>query len=121
MRAEHVKRRAGGLALALSMSWWVAGCAGVVPQPAVPATPQAKVIAAESAAALVESLITSPIGTLAEPSQPWQLTLLPRQTKPATQFSVVDLDGQRVLRVAATRSYGKLLHPVKANGKARPR
>jgi hypothetical protein len=65
------------------------------------------------------SHIVSPIGESSEPSAPWQLSLLPRQTKPVTMFSVVDLDGERVLRVAASRSYGKLLHPVKHPARAR--
>ncbi len=65
------------------------------------------------------SHIASPIGESSEPTSPWRLALLPRQTKPATTFSVVDLDGQRVLRVAASRSYGKLLHPVREPARGR--
>jgi hypothetical protein len=49
----------------------------------------------------------------AEPSQPWRVVGLPNQTKPFTQFSVVDLDGQRALRVEAVESYGNLVHPLK--------
>jgi hypothetical protein len=56
--------------------------------------------------------VTSPIGLDARPHAPWRLALLPRQTKPVTDFSVVTLDDQRVLRISADRSYGKLLHPV---------
>jgi hypothetical protein len=67
------------------------------------------------------SLISSPIGASAQPTAPWRLALLPRQTKPVTDFSVVDLDGQRVLRVAASRSYGKLLYPVYAPDEVRAR
>jgi len=37
---------------------------------------------------------------------------LPRQTKPFTRFSVVDLDGHRALRVEADSSYGNLVHPL---------
>lgn len=66
------------------------------------------------------SLIASPIGTEAMPIEPWRLALLPRQTKPVTDFSVVELDGERVLRVSASKSYGKLLHPVPESAE-RPR
>jgi hypothetical protein len=37
---------------------------------------------------------------------------LPQQTKPMTRFTVVALDGQRVLRVEADHAYGNLLHPL---------
>ncbi len=58
------------------------------------------------------SWLVSPIGLVDMPSTPWKLALLPGQTKPSTQFSVVELDAQRVLRVASIKSYGKLLHPI---------
>jgi hypothetical protein len=47
------------------------------------------------------------------PEAPWKLTGLPGQTKPFTRFSVVDVDGQRALRVEADASYGNLLHPLR--------
>ncbi len=61
--------------------------------------------------------IGSPIGPTDEPLAPWRLALLPRQSKPVTQFSVMNLDSQRVLRVTASKSYGKLLHPLKTASK----
>jgi hypothetical protein len=73
------------------------------------ANPGAEVAAAVAADA---SAIVSPIGTGAEPPSPWRLALLPAQSKPVTQFSVVTLEEQRVLRVSASKSYGKLVHPV---------
>lgn len=60
--------------------------------------------------------ITSPVESLQQPDTAWRLALLPRQSKPVTEFSVVMLDDQRVLRVAASKSYGKLLHPVQRDG-----
>jgi Protein of unknown function (DUF3047) len=54
--------------------------------------------------------LTSPIGAAAEPAPPWQLLGLPRQVKPLAQMSVIDLDGQRVLRIEADRAYGALVH-----------
>lgn len=49
----------------------------------------------------------------AEPPPPWHVVGLPRQAKPFTRFSVVDVDGRRALRVEADASYGNLVHAVK--------
>ena len=46
------------------------------------------------------------------PATPWHVVGLPQQTKPFTQFSVVDLDGKRALKVESTEAYGNLVHPV---------
>jgi hypothetical protein len=43
---------------------------------------------------------------------PWKVVGLPRQTKPFTRFSVVDLEGHHALRVEAESSYGNLVHPL---------
>src|SRR4051794_19466959 len=51
----------------------------------------------------------------AAPAGPWKLVGLPQQTKPFTQFSVVDLDGKRALKVEANESYGNLVHPLQLN------
>ena len=50
------------------------------------------------------------------PAAPWRVVGLPQQTKPFTQFSVVDIDGVRALRVEAKESYGNLVHPVHITG-----
>lgn len=60
----------------------------------------------------IDGLLTSPVGEGASPPAPWRVVTLPRQKPPATQFSTVALDGQRVLRVVSVKSYGNLLHPV---------
>ncbi len=52
----------------------------------------------------------------AVPTAPWHVVGLPRQTKPFTQFSIVDLDGHRALRVQADESYGNLVHPLDGAG-----
>jgi Protein of unknown function (DUF3047) len=57
--------------------------------------------------------LTSPLGSRSEPPAPWRVVGLPQQTKPLTRFSVVELDGKRVLRVEAERAYGNLVHPLK--------
>lgn len=50
----------------------------------------------------------------AAPAPPWRFVGLPKQTLPTTQYTVRELDGQRVLRVAADRSYGNLVHPLES-------
>lgn len=57
-------------------------------------------------------LMISPIGSLPTPPAPWYFVGLPHQTKPATRFTVVELDGQRVLRVESDHAYGNLVHPL---------
>ncbi|MGZ3406948.1 MAG: DUF3047 domain-containing protein [Caldimonas sp.] len=52
----------------------------------------------------------------AEPATPWHVVGLPQQTKPFTQFSVVDLDGKRALKVEAIESYGNLVHLLQYTG-----
>ena len=59
-------------------------------------------------------LLTPFSATSAEPPAPWHVAGLPRQTKPFTRFSVVDVDGRRALRVEADESYGNLVHPLQS-------
>ncbi len=56
--------------------------------------------------------LASPIGPGESPAAPWSVALLPRQKPPATRFDVVEVEGRRVLRVRADRSYGNLVHTV---------
>jgi hypothetical protein len=46
------------------------------------------------------------------PAAPWRVAGVPGQKMPLTQFSLVDLDGRRALRVQADESYGNLVHPL---------
>ena len=57
-------------------------------------------------------VLVQPAGPADQPAPPWHVVGLPQQAKPVTQFSVVPLDGQRVLRVEAASSYGNLVHAV---------
>jgi hypothetical protein len=44
---------------------------------------------------------------------PWQVVGLPeRYAKPVTQFDLAEMDGARVLRVKADKSWGSLAHPL---------
>lgn len=53
------------------------------------------------------------------PPLPWHVAGLPMQTKPFSRFSIVELDGKRVLRLDADRSYGNLVHPLAAGESGR--
>lgn len=64
------------------------------------------------AAAVVSVTPLSGPGTTAP--APWRWAGLPKQQLPATSYDVVELDGERVLRVRAERSYGNLVHPMPA-------
>lgn len=58
--------------------------------------------------------LLQPLGAAGEPPPaPWHVAGLPHQRKPFTQFSVVDLDGRRALRIEADESYGNLVHPLR--------
>lgn len=46
------------------------------------------------------------------PAPPWVYAGLPQQKPPATRYTVEALEGTRVLRLEADRSYGNLLHPM---------
>jgi hypothetical protein len=62
---------------------------------------------------LAEAPLLQPLtGAQSTPPLPWRVVGLPRQSKPLTRFSLVDLDGRRALRVEADSSYGNLVHPL---------
>ena len=67
-------------------------------------------------AAAAEPLLTPFSAEGSTPAAPWRVVGLPQQTKPFTQFSVVDIDGVRALRIEANESYGNLVHPVRFSG-----
>lgn len=56
--------------------------------------------------------LTPPVGAADTPPAPWRVLGLPKQSKPYTRFSVLSLEGQRVLRVEAQASYGNLAHSL---------
>lgn len=49
----------------------------------------------------------------AAPAPPWRVVGLPKQSKPFTTFSVVELDGKPALKIDADKSYGNLVEPMK--------
>lgn len=64
-------------------------------------------------------LVPLDAGTGSVPPAPWHFAGLPMQKKPFTRFSIEPLDGRRVLRVEADRSYGNLVHPLPRGEAAR--
>ncbi len=73
----------------------------------------AAALAVGSAAAPVAAATLAPlVGAGEAPPAPWQFRGLPEQKPPKTRFAAVDLDGTRVLRVAADKAYGTLVHPL---------
>lgn len=69
-------------------------------------------MAQQEASSVAPSLVSSPVPVGAQLPAPWRVALLPRQKLPATHFEGATLDGESVLRVSASRSYGSLLHPT---------
>ena len=51
-------------------------------------------------------------GTDDQPAAPWRVAPFPGGNKPLTQFDMVTLDGQRVLRIRTDKSYANLLHDL---------
>lgn len=49
-----------------------------------------------------------------QPPAPWRVVGIPGGKKPLTQFSVVEKDGRKVLRVEAIKSYANLVHALPA-------
>lgn len=69
-------------------------------------------LAAVGAAWAAANVLKPMLGPGESPLAPWHVAGLPRQAKPFTQFRVVTLDGERVLRVEADQSYGNLVQAV---------
>jgi hypothetical protein len=63
-------------------------------------------------AAPAAGLVPLEAGSGPVPPAPWHVAGLPLQKKPFTRFSIEQVDGRRVLRVEADRSYGNLVHPL---------
>jgi hypothetical protein len=57
-------------------------------------------------------------GTATQVPLPWRYAGLTHQPAPATRFDIVDVDGSRVLRVEARRSFGNLVHDLPAGTRA---
>lgn len=74
----------------------------------------ARAAGAQAVASTPTPALTGPlaavVGEAATPPAPWHFVGLPKQKKPATRFSVAELEGQRALRVEAQASYGNLVH-----------
>ncbi len=66
-----------------------------------------------AAAAQAQTELAPLIGPTGDaPPPPWAYAGLPAQKPPPTRYAITTLDGQRVLRIEADKSYGNLLHPL---------
>lgn len=70
------------------------------------------VLAAMTAVAHGDSLLQPWADVGDTPSAPWQVVGLPQQKKQLTQFSLVEVDGRRALRVEANNAYGNLVQTL---------
>ncbi len=59
-------------------------------------------------------------GPGATAAPPWREVLLPQQSLPRTRFTIVELDGQRALRIESAGSYGNLVHELALPAGASP-
>ncbi len=71
-------------------------------------------------AALAQPSLAPLDGPGAAPAPPWREVLLPKQTLPRTGFAIVELAGQRVLRIESPGSYGNLVHELALPAGAAP-
>lgn len=78
----------------------------------------AALLTAATAAKAADATLFPWAGASAKPAPPWRYVGLPRQTLPATRYTVVALAGDRVLRVEADKSYGNLVHPLPPGSRA---
>jgi hypothetical protein len=78
-----------------------------------PEPSQAQVVVPPSPAA--SSLRAFSNTTDTSPPPPWRVVGLPASKKPLTEFDIVNLGGERVLRVRADRSYANLSHRLPPN------
>ncbi|MEO5607143.1 MAG: DUF3047 domain-containing protein [Polaromonas sp.] len=49
-----------------------------------------------------------------QPPAPWRVVGVPGGKIPLTTYVIAEMDGRKVLRVEATKSYGNLVHPLPA-------
>lgn len=70
--------------------------------------------------ALAQPALAPLDGPGATPGPPWREVLLPQQSLPRTRFTVMELDGQRALRIESPGSYGNLVHELALPAGAAP-
>jgi hypothetical protein len=79
-----------------------------------PTATAALLVTALARAQAATPLNLHPFSTQAEgaPQAPWRAVEFPGGKKPLTQFSIVKLDGEHVLKVHTDKSYGTLVHDL---------
>jgi len=86
------------------------GCRSLAASVALPVA--AALLCMAAPAARADGLLTA-FSTAPGPQAPapWRFTTLPN--KAPTKFEITELDGQKVLKVDADKSYGNLVHPTR--------
>lgn len=77
--------------------------------------PIAAALALVHAAGMAQPTLVPFASALAEqPPSPWRVVGVPGGKIPLTGFDLVELDGRKVLRISANKSYGNLVHDLSA-------
>ncbi len=76
-------------------------CLGVLSVPFAPAQTQANVLITPFSSASSD-----------QPPAPWRVVGVPGGKIPLTTYAIADMDGRKVLRVEAVKSYGNLVHDL---------
>ena len=66
----------------------------------------------QTAVSLAQSVTLFSTASADKPPPPWRVLGFPTGNKPISQFDIATLDGERVLRVVADKSYGQLQHDL---------
>lgn len=64
------------------------------------------------------ALVQLSSATTNQPPAPWRVVGIPGGKIPITRFAMADVDGRKVLRVAALQSYGNLVHDLPSGATA---
>lgn len=78
------------------------------------------VISAGAGAVFANDSVPAPLlspfssAAAAQPPAPWRVVGVPSGKIPLTRFDITEIDGRKVLRVEASRSYGNLVHALSA-------
>ncbi len=77
--------------------------------PATPSAAQSPSLSQPRTAPVLQPFSTA---TDAVPPSPWRAVGLPKDKAPLTRMDIATLDGERVLRLASSKSYGTLSHAL---------
>ena len=81
----------------------------IAADPATPAAPQLTSPSVPRTSPVLQPFSTAKDG---QPPSPWRAVGLPKGKAPLTRMDITPLDGERVLRLASSKSYGTLSHAL---------